>query len=293
MSKKAAWTAFPYVDGGFDFDYAGTALKQHWGTLHRGDREPYPSAQHLAKLCKADGPLAESVARFHGDYAAVSEKVLEAWRRYHLGQFQQAAQLGLELGPLGYAVANKATAIYANYLEPSQATKLRLFEEVAARAEEAMAALPEQPNSHYLYAYALGRHSQGVSVLEALAQGIGSKIRDALQRTLELEPEHAEAHTALGTYHAEILDKVGGILGGLTYGASKDDAVRHYRKALELHPRSAIARIEYADGLMMMYGKSRLDEATKLVVEASKLEPRDAMERLDVELAKTRLEEEA
>jgi tetratricopeptide (TPR) repeat protein len=291
MSKKAAWVAFPYANGGFE--YAGPALKQHWGTLHLGDKEPYPSAQHLAKLCKANATLATSIAGFDGDYAALSEKVLEAWRRYHLGEFQQAAQLGLDLGPLGYAVANKATAIYANYLERSETAKLKLFEEVAARAEEAMAALPEQPNSHYLYAYALGRHSQRVSVLEALAQGIGGKIKDALQRTLELEPQHAEAHTALGTYHAEILDKVGGILGGLTYGASKDEAVRHYRMALELHPKSAIARIEFADGLMMMYGKSRLSEATKLVVEASKLEPRDAMERLDVELAKSRLEDDA
>jgi hypothetical protein len=42
----------------------------------------------------------------------------------------------------------------------------------------------------------------------------------------------------------------------------------------------------------MMYGRSRLDEATRLVVEASKQEPADAMERLDVELARSKLEED-
>ena len=81
------------------------------------------------------------------------------------------------------------------------------------------------------------------------------------------------------------------MLGGLTYGASKEEAVRHYRRALELHPHSAIARIEFANGLLLMYGKARLEEATELTVEAAEQEPSDAMERLDIELAKSRLEE--
>jgi tetratricopeptide (TPR) repeat protein len=261
MTKKTAWTAFPYPDKAFD--YVGASLRKHWARLHLGDREPYPAEPKLA----------------------------EAWRSFHRGDFQQAVELGLELGPPGYAVANKAASIYANYLEPNRTRKLKILEEVGARAEEAVAALPRHANSHYLYAYALGRHSQGASVVEALAQGIGGKIRDALARTLELEPKHAEAHTAVGTYHAEIIDKVGSILGGLTYGASRDKALDHYRKALALHPDSAIARVEFAGGLMMMFGKSRLDEATRLTVEASKLEPKDAMERLDVELARSKLEE--
>ena len=289
MPKKTEWVAFPYPANGFA--YTAATLKKHWSRLHVGDKEPYPSAQHLAKLCKADDAVAASIPEFDGDYAALSERALEAWQHYHRGDFQQAARLGLSLGLVGHSVANKATAIYATYLERDRATKLRLFEEVAARGEEAIAVLPELANSHYLYAYALGRHSQAMSVLEALAQGIGGKIKAALDRTLRLEPEHAEAHTAMGTYHAEILNKVGAMLGGLTYGASKDEAVRHYRRALELHPHSAIARIEFANGLLLMYGKARLEEATELTVEAAKQEPCDAMERLDIELAKSRLEE--
>jgi tetratricopeptide (TPR) repeat protein len=161
------------------------------------------------------------------------------------------------------------------------------------RAERARKLMPRHANSHYLYAYALGRHSQNSSVLEALAHGLAGKIKDALDRTLELEPEHAEAHMAVATYHAEIIDKVGSMLGGLTYGASKDLAMQHYEKALELLPHSAIARIECANGLLMLFGNGRLERATELYIEASKLEPWDAMERLDVELAKSRLEEDA
>jgi tetratricopeptide (TPR) repeat protein len=287
--KKATWAAFPYPHK--RFQYAGSALKKHWDRLHLGDKEPYPSAQHLAKLCKENRQAEESIPHFDQDFGPVSEKLLDAWRFYHQGEFQSAAEQGVSLGAIGYAVANKAAAIHATYLEKGGAVKQKRLQEVVARAEQAIAVLPRHANSHYLYAYALGRYSQEISVVQALAQGFGGKVKSALERTLELEPEHAEAHTAMGTYHAEILDKVGALLGALTYGASKDDAVRHYQTALKLHPQSAIARVEFANALMMIYGKSRLEEATRLYVEASNLEACDAMEQLDIELAKSQLEE--
>ena len=287
--KKVAWAAFPYPSK--RFQYTQSALKKHWDRLHLGDKEPYPSAQCLAKVCKENRLAADSIPDFDGDFGPVSDKVLEAWCCYHQGEFREAVEQGLSLGPTGYAVANKAAAIHATYLEKAPAAKQKRLQEVVARAEQAMALLPRHPNSHYLYAYALGRYSQEISVVQALAQGFGGKIKAALERTLELEPGHADAHTALGTYHAEILDKVGAMLGALTYGASKDEAVRHYQTGLKLNPHSAIARIEFADGLMMMYGKSRLDEATRLYIEASKLEACDAMEQLDIARCRSRLEE--
>jgi tetratricopeptide (TPR) repeat protein len=287
--KKTAWRAFPYPSEAFD--YAGAALKKHWERLHHGDCEPYPSAQHLSKVAKGNRALADSLGDFDGDFTALSERVLEAWRLYHRGDFQAAVELGAGLGVPGYAPANKAAAMYAHYLEANKQARLALLQEIAARADTARGILPDDPNSHYLYANALGRYSQGISVMEALAQGLGGKVKEALDTTLALQPEHAEAHVALGTYHAEVVSKVGGMLAGLTYGASKDRALEHFERALALHPQSAIVRIEYANGLLLLFGNRRLEEATQLYVEASKAEPRDAMEKLDVELAKSRLEE--
>ena len=62
-------------------------------------------------------------------------------------------------------------------------------------------------------AYALGRYSPGISVAKALAQGLGSKVKHALETTLKLQPKHADAHIALGAFHAEVIDKVGKLLG--------------------------------------------------------------------------------
>ena len=234
------------------------ALKKHWARLHKGDCEPLPKDA----ACSRPGG------------------------HYHAGDFGQAVEAGLAAGGAGINAAVKAQAIYANYLEKSDKAKLALFEEAAAWADERRRAeAPKDANAHYLYAFALGRYSQGISVAKALAQGYGGKIKEALLTALKLEPKHADAHTAYGSYQAEVIDKVGGLVAGMTYGAKKDSALEHFQKALKLYPESAIARIEYANGLIMLFGKSRIAEATKLYEEAARCKPVDAMERLDVELA--------
>ena len=168
--------------------------------------------------------------------------------------------------------------------------KLELLEEAADLAEERRRKAPKDANAHYLYAFALGRYSQGISVAKALAQGYGGKIKDALTTALKLDAKHADAHTAYGAYQAEVIDKVGGIVAGVTYGAKKDSAIEHYETAMKLFPESAIARIEYGNGLIHLFGKGKIAEATKLYEAAAGMKPVDAMERLDVELAKSELE---
>jgi hypothetical protein len=38
---------------------------------------------------------------------------------------------------------------------------------------------------------------------------------------IALQPRHADAHIALGAFHAEVIDKVGALIGGMTYGAKQ------------------------------------------------------------------------
>ena len=255
------WAKFPYADG--KYVHTAATLKKAWGRLHLGDQEPQPK-----------------------DAAAV-----DAWIAFHAGDFERAAKAGLAAGGAGITVANKATAIYANYLEDDEKRKLALFEEVASRAEKQQAAEPGNANAFYWQAYALGRYAQGISIAKALAQGIGGKVKVALEKAIRLSPKHADAHVALAAYHAEVIDKVGSMIGGLTYGAKKDTALKLYETALKLVPASAIARIEYANGLVMLEGKKGLAKAEALYAEAAACEPLDAMERLDVELARTELED--
>jgi len=279
--SKPRWHAFPNPDR--RYDYPDAALRKHWHQLHQGDREPYPEASSVQRLiahAKRLTPLSAA------DAAAALQ---DAWRAYHRGDFADAVALGLCAGPLGYNVANKATNIYATYLEPDVKSKLDLFQASARRAEELQSIAPALVNAWYFHGQAVGRYSQGISIAAALARGLAGKVRKSLERAIALDPDHAEAHIALGAFHAEVVGKMGAIAGGLTYGASKEASLGHFRTALRLMPRSAIARIEYANALATMFGRSRMAEATRLCEEAASFEPADAMERLDVELAKSEL----
>jgi tetratricopeptide (TPR) repeat protein len=254
----AKWTAFPHDL--FDFDAA--SVKKQWARLHAGDAEPLPK----------------------------DAKVLDAWVLFHRGEFQKAFDAGMKLGGAGVTVANKAQAIYANYLEKSEKTKLAMFQEIAERAAAQQAEEPKNANAYYWQAYALGRYSQGISVAKALAQGLGSKVKGAFETTIKLAPKHADAHIGLGSFHAEVIDKVGGLLGK-TQGADKATGLKMFQQALKLNPGSAIARVEYANGLVMLEGDKKMKEAEKLYAEAAECEPADAMEMLDVEMAKEELDD--
>jgi tetratricopeptide (TPR) repeat protein len=256
MSK---WAAFPHKL--FELDAA--QLKKQWARLHIGDVEPAPK----------------------------DAKVLDAWALFHAGKFREAYDAGLKAGGGGITVANKAQAIYANYLEKNEKTRLAMFQEVMARAQAQAAAEPKNPNAHYWMAYAIGRYGQGISVTKALSQGLGAKVKTALETTIALAPKHADAHIALGTFHAEVIDKVGALLGK-TQGANKASGLALFQQALKLNPDSAIARIEYANALVMLEGDKRMKEAEKLYADAAACMPADAMERLDVELAKSELDDE-
>src|SRR4029453_8943775 len=93
----AKWTAFPHAAAAYTYDAA--ALKKKWARLHAGDAEPLPK----------------------------DDAVLAAWSLFHAGEFQKACEAGLKAGGAGITVANKAQAIYANYLEKSEKNKLGLF----------------------------------------------------------------------------------------------------------------------------------------------------------------------
>lgn len=280
MSKT--WSSFPYDPA--PYQYEGDALESHWSRLHEGDREPFPDTDYLAQL-DADYDLHDG-----GSASDIALQLQQAWRLYHAGDFAAAVELGQTLGVVGTFVTNKADGIHANYLEDDEDLAMKRYQEIARRASDAAKAMPEHANSRYFQAFALGRYSQGISITKALAQGIGNKIKDALEAALEIEPDHADAHTALGLYHAEIIDKIGKLIGGLTYGASIDSARQHLKQAVDLAPSSAIARIERANGLLLLDENKHWDEASDLYVEASEMEPADAMECLDIELAKAELE---
>ena len=277
---KSKWAPFPHPDKAYD--YAGDRLAKAWKHLHAGDQEPFPDEKHVAKLLKSN-------VRLGKDTGKIAAQMQDAWRAFHRGDFQQAHDAGIALGALGASVAIKAGGIHAAYLLKSDKDKLARYASLAELAEDAIAVLPDEANSHYRRAFALGRYSQSLSVAQALAQGIAGKVKSSLDAALKLAPRHAEARTALGLYHAEIVGKVGGMLAKLTYGASAGEAEKQLEEALKLTPESPIAWIEFGNAQLLLRGDNGEDDAAAAFDKAARFKPRDAMERLDSEWAKAQL----
>ena len=207
------------------------------------------------------------------------------------GDFAEAVEAGTAAGGAGVNAAVKAQVVYANYLEKADKAKVALFEEAAAmgrrapprRAEGRQRALPLRLRARPLQPGHLGG--------EGARAGLRRQDQGRAHHRAQARAKHADAHIAYGAYQAEVIDKVGGIVAGMTYGAKKDSAIEHYEKALKLFPESPIAHIEYANGLLMLFGKARIADADEALRKGgANAKPADAMERLDVELAKSELE---
>lgn len=255
---NANWTPTPEAAVG-RLDPA--AVERSWRRLHAGDALDVPTDTAL----------------------------LEGWTDFHNGHFLRAREAGLRAGSAGWSLVQKATCAYAVYVEPHEATRLILLSDVAERAIEHQALDRRRPAAWYWQGYALGRFSQGISVAKALAQGIGARVKAALEQTVLLQPVHADGHLALASFHAEVIDKVGELIGGMTYGARRTVGLDHYERAVSLVPDSPLFLYEQASGLLKLDGDGAQERSMRLVEAARQLEPADAMERLYVGLARADL----
>ncbi|MGY6553259.1 MAG: hypothetical protein ACXIUM_01925 [Wenzhouxiangella sp.] len=275
--KTAHWAEFPHADQ--RFEYPEQALAKAWPELHRGDQEPFPDRNRVLALVPDCA-----------DPDATASALQQAWRDFHAGRFADAVAGAEALGLIAHAVANKASCIYADYLEEDDAAKVEIYTAGVARAAAAKERWPDDANAHYFHGSLLGRYSQSISVTKALAEGVAGKIRQSLDQALKLAPLHAEGWMASGLYHAEIINKVGKLIGGMSYGASADKSLADCRKALELTPKAPLAHLEYGNALYLLYGDKRLNESNEAYEKAAAIKPIDAMQRLDVQYARDYLE---
>lgn len=247
-----AWVALPFADLPY-FD--PESVRARWARLHAGQAEPPPASDALAR----------------------------AWASYHNGDFARAVTEAQALGGGPEPGEPGDRAIYANYVEPRESVRLALFRQVAERRDRAAAAPDDCQALYWQCARALCAGGQRGA---CAGPGFGHQSLDALERVIALQPRHADAHSRSAPGRG---DRQGGPVGRMTYGVRADTARALFARGLELHPDSPTGLIEHARALLVLEGDERLAEATRLRLSAAALEPQDARERLDVELARAGL----
>ena len=210
---------------------------------------------------------------------------------YADGRFVEAAELGEALGTSeGYALAAESLAIHGYYIA-GEDEQPELFARAIRAADEAIRLDPDSPEAHFQSAHAIGREAQTVSVMEALNRRYARRIRQAADEALRLDPEMVEAHLTLASWHAEIVNKMGRLVAGMTYRATGRDALEHYEKALALAPNEKTVYLEYANGLLLLNrnrNRNR-EQARELLSQANEIPPEDAYDRILHDLTVRRL----
>jgi tetratricopeptide (TPR) repeat protein len=247
------------IDPAFIKSLSTDQLNGIWSQLHAADLAPLPE----------------------GD-------LLEAWLLFHNGHYAEAAESALALGDVGIPVVMRAVVAYTDYVCEDEDECVGLLEKAYQLGENSGS---DDVNTQFTTALAMGRYSQSISITKALTKGLGGKVKQLLSNVLSAEPTHAEAHLAMAMYHAEIIDKVGATLGGLTYGANANKAIEHIEKALELVP-NAINLIEAGNAWLLLKGEKKgMDQATDYYQQAAEVEPLDALQSMDVDFAQSQLED--
>lgn len=212
-----------------------------------------------AALCCA---LWATIAAVSADGLAAAEEA------YAEGRFLESADLAEALGTSeGHALAAMCVAFQAEYLA-AEDEKPALVERALALADEAIRLDPDNADAYLQSARALGLHADVIGNLKAVRQGLGGKSRELVLAALERAPDAAEAHLGVAGWHADIV-AAGFIARAMFKDASKEDAVKHFERALELGPDSKLVRLEYARRLPKLDRKGGRERARALLAEAA------------------------
>ena len=195
------------------------------------------------------------------------------------GRFIEAAEIAEAVATSeSLALAAESVAIYGTHIAEED-DKQALYVRAMRLAEGAIRLDPNNAEAHAQSAHAMGRYSQTIGTMKAVREGYAGKVREAIERTLELQPDMAAAHASLATWHAEAIS-TGSFMARALYGASKKGAFTHYQRALELAPEMKAALIEYGRGLLMLQGRKKREEARGLFMRVGEIPSPNAYDRL-------------
>lgn len=247
------------------FDYSGNSLQQNWPLLTAGIQLPWPDGEFVQQmmgrfpqlskqlLILANQPNAHPALApiLQQNYQPVAKAVQQVWRLHYEGQYQQAYDLGMELGPAGLLPALYAKLIHTTFL-----IKKKQKEEKFLEVDSIMKPLiPLVKDFNFLTfgdAYQKARRLELLSTSAATASGLLGPTQSALQTLHKEFPEHPLYSAMLAGIDAGIIERVGGFLGGMTYGADEEHAIKLFEDALLKEKRLAVLYNEYSQALMRL-----------------------------------------
>ncbi len=296
------WSGYPATMA--SFSYSEDNLGEHWQALTDGFRGPLPTAESLKEDALRWPEMSaytqnhlQSIATEHPELAYLAEGDLDAHYESYAaelrragsllfnGRFEEARNLGLALGPAGYFPGLYAQALHATLIETDQDVRRALLEEVIHLTRDIMPMAPDHPMIRFGNAYGKARILEELSATEAMGTGYTSEIQDTLDALLKENPDNIYAITLLAGVQAGIIEKAGGFIARLTYGAKASSVEKLFEKAQQLSPDYPGVYYEYARARLKMDGSDGKKTALTLLRKIGDRQPLSAEEALLIRAA--------
>ena len=278
------------------YSFPSEQLYQNWDSLTRLTQvsypdeawiksmlERYPRIAHQMMVIGSDPEAHPAVfsAVQNGDYQTLAETVQEVWRLHFSGQFEQAYELGMQLGPVGEIPAIYSRLVHATLLVDDEDDKMEEFDAAAGLSNEGLALAPEYDFAVFGLVYAKVRMLELMSTGEARSSGYIQIAQEKLDELQEHSPDNGAYPLTRAGLEAGIVERVGSFLGSISYGATESSALKNFEHAKKLLPDMAIVYNEYSVGLKRLDDNDFDKEIRKLLTTCSQLTPVNAEDALN------------
>ncbi|HEU0161385.1 MAG TPA: hypothetical protein VFQ69_03185 [Rhizomicrobium sp.] len=167
---------------------------------------------------------------------------------YAEGRYEQAIRAGEDSRSAhGLAIAARA-ALAEAMLRPQPC--LSCLERAETLARAGIAANPAHADNHVWLAAALGHQARILGKVRAQVARMPNESRAALDAALRHAPDNAYAVSALGGWNIEIVRGGGAYLARTLYGASEQEGIALFDRALKLAPGNVAVHYQVALSLL-------------------------------------------
>lgn len=264
MPVDVIWNKYP--NSLTQFDYSGEKLKQHWSTLSAGPKIPWPDEEYVENMLKIYPEILERTVKQANeinshpslryiekkDFKPIALALQEVFRLHYQGEFQAAYQLGKKLGPLGLAPGLYSKLIHTTFLVNDTNLKTERYLEVDKILS---VLLPIASDYEFLLlgdTYQKSRRLELLSMSEALLSGLLGPTQQQSKKLHSLSPNTPMYRALIAGLDAGIIERAGGFLASVSYGASESDAIEHFNQAMIAEPQLAVLYNEYIQALLRM-----------------------------------------
>jgi tetratricopeptide (TPR) repeat protein len=195
---------------------------------------------------------------------------------FEKGDYLAAAKAGAAEGnATSLALAARATLADATL---RGAPCMECLQNAERYARQAVAADPNNMEGHIHLAVSLGYQARIIGPIRARFARFPEQAKQEIETALRLAPNNHWALSAAGGFNIEVVRSGGRFLGNLLYGATFENGVSYFHKAIAADPENPLIKLQYALALTGYAFDSRRAEIVAVLDSSVRAKPGNVYE---------------